>query len=126
MTNDLSDVANTTQTTFKRVDHGTQVQETYWLYTGMRSLRASFSDGTHHISFITRKDSKHRQSVVSAHQVVELTVNSDDELSLGISIRSEDGSPMTLSFFGVGLDDLLEAVAKAVAEKQRLAEESNA
>jgi hypothetical protein len=115
-----------TKRTFQRDDHGTNVRETYWLYTGMRSLRASFNDGTHHISFITHKDRKHRQSVLSAHHVVELTVSSDDELSLGISIRSEDGSPMTLSFFGVGLDDLLEAVAKAVAEKQRQAEESNA
>ncbi len=126
MTNDQSDVTNMTKRTFQRDDHGTNVRETYWLYTGMRSLRASFNDGTHHISFITHEDSKRRQTVVSAHDVAELTVNSDDELSLTLNLRGVDDTPMTLSFFGVSLDELVEAVAKAVAEKQRQAEESNA
>jgi hypothetical protein len=126
MTKKPSDLSSYTETTLQREDHGTRVRETFWRYTGMRSLRASFSDGTHHISLITHKDSERRQSTVSAHNVVELTINSDDELSLGLSVRSEDDTPMTLNFFGVTLDHLVEAVAKAVAEKQRIMEDSNA
>jgi hypothetical protein len=126
MTNDKSDVANLTQTTFKRDDYGTRVREAYWTYTGMRSLNASFSDGSHHISLITHKNSERRQSSVSAHNVVELTVDSDDTLALSLNTLSEDGSPMTISLFGINLDHLLEAVAKAVAEKQRNTEDSNA
>lgn len=125
MTKNQSD-RDYTVDTLLREDYGTRVRETYWPYTGMRSLRASFRDGTNHISLITHKDSKRRQSTVSAHGVVELTVSPDDDLSLELQVRSEDDTPMTLNFFGVTLDDLLEAVAKAVAEKQRKEEESNA
>jgi hypothetical protein len=126
MTNDLPDLSAHTQTTFQRYDHGTQVRESRWTFTGMRSLRAAWPDGTHHIAFITHDNSDSRQTSVGAHDVVEIEVGSDDSLALDIRIESKDGTPMTINLFGVTLDDLLEAVAKAVAEKQPITEDSEA
>lgn len=126
MTNDLPDLSAHTQTTFQRLDHGTQVREALWTFTGMRSLSAAFRDGGIRVALITHDNTKRRQASLSAHHITELSVESDDDLALCIRVRTEDDTPLTMNFFGVTLNDLLEAVAKAVAEKEPITEDSDA
>jgi hypothetical protein len=125
MTDTPLDLSRHTTRTFLREEHGTQVSETKWTFTGMRSLRASWRNGIHHIAFITHDDTDSRQATLGAHDIVEIEVGCDDSLALDITVLSKDGTPLTLNLFGVTLDDLVEAVAQAVAEKQHKLEDSN-
>lgn len=123
MTDTPPDLSRHTSQTFHRSDHGTQVSETKWTFTGMRSLRASWPNGTHHIAFITHDDSEHRQTSLGVHDIIEIEVGSDDSLALDIRVESKDGTPMTINLFGVTLDDLADAVAQAIANKTPITED---
>jgi len=125
MTDTPLDISSHAQRTFSRNEHGTQVSETEWTFTGMRSLRASYPDGTHMISFITHRDEERRHTSLGAHNLVKIDIGSDDSLALDINVVSEDGTHLTVNLFGVTLSDLLEAVAKAVASKTPITEDSN-
>lgn len=125
MTDTPPDYRSRNETTFQRHDHGTKVREAYWPFTGMRSLSASLPDGTHRVTFITHENSERRHSSVDVHQVVEIEVGTDDSLALDMRVVSEDGTPLTINLFGITLSDLLEAVAKAVASKTPITEDSH-
>ena len=84
---------------------------------GMRSLNASYSDGLHSLSFITHDKNDNRQTVAHFHRIEELTIDSDDELSLTISIRSNDGTPLSIYFHDVTLAQLMEALDRALLDK---------
>lgn len=126
MTNEGKNPSEYTQTTLKRQEHGTHLREAYWPFSGMRSLSTSFSDGQHRFALITHDDSKRRQSILNGHNIVELLVDPDDSLALCFNIRSEDDTPLTINLFGVTIDDLLEAVAKTVASRNPITEDSEA
>jgi len=125
MTDTPRDYRSHSRTTFQRHDHGTQVREAYWPFTGMRSLSASLPDGNHRISFITHDDSERRHTSLNVHQAVKIEVGTDDALALDIRVMSEDGTAISINLFGITLSDLLEAVAEAVATKTPITEDSH-
>jgi hypothetical protein len=126
MTNELPNLSPDPETTFERNDHGTRVREAFWTDSGMRSLGVSFRDGLFRFAAITHDDTNRRQATLNAHRLERISVDTDDDLALSLSIRANDGSPLTINLFGLTIGDLLEAVAKAVAEKNPITEDSDA
>jgi hypothetical protein len=117
MTTDNADLRSHTRNELLRIAERTHIRETSWIFTKMRALNVSYNDGLHHISFITNDGSEHRQTVAHFHKTDELTINSNDDLSLEIYIRSEDGTPLTLHFHDVTLARLMEALDRALLAK---------
>jgi hypothetical protein len=114
MTTDNADLRNQTRNELLRIAERTQIRETSWIFTKMRSLNVSYNDGLHHLSFITNDGSDRRQTVAHVHRITELTVNPDDDLSLVIEVRSEEGTPLTIHFHDVTLSQLMEALDTAL------------
>jgi hypothetical protein len=90
----------------------------------MRSLNASYSDGLHTLSFITHDKNDNRQTVAHFHRIEELTIDPDDSGSLTISIRSNDGTPLSIYFHDVTLARLMEALDTALLSKASIATET--
>jgi hypothetical protein len=117
MTTDNADLRSQTRNEFLRLAERTHIRETSWIFTKMRALNVSYNDGLHHISLITTDGSNRRQTVAHFHHIDELTVDPDDDLSLVISIRSEDGTPLTIHFHDVTLARVMEALDTALLAK---------
>jgi hypothetical protein len=90
----------------------------------MRSLSASYSDGLHRVAFITHDRNDNRQTTINVHRIEEIEVNPDDELALTISIRSDDGTPLTLTLHDLTLARLMEALDTALLSKASIATEA--
>jgi hypothetical protein len=117
MTTDNADLRSKTRNEFLRLAERTHIRETSWIFTKMRALNVSYNDGLHHLSFITHDGSDRRQTVAHVHRITELTVNPDDDLSLVIEVRSEEGTPLTIHFHDVTLARLMEALDTALLAK---------
>lgn len=114
MTTDPNDLKTHTQTTFQRQERRTHLRETFWTFTGMRSVNASYSDGLHSLSFITYDRADSRQTVFHAHRTETISIDSDDELALCLNLRSNDGVPLTIHLHDVTLSQLMEALDTAL------------
>jgi len=117
MTTDPNGLKTHTQTTFQRHERRTHLRETFWTFTGMRSLNACYSDGLHMISFITHDRDDSRQTVIHAHRTETISIDSDDELALCINIRTNDGVPLTIHLHDVTLSQLMEALDTALLSR---------
>lgn len=124
MTTDNTDYRSRTTSPFLREEKRTTVRETLWTYSGMRSLSASYSDGLHRVAFITHDRNDNRQTTINVHRIEEIEVNPDDELALTISIRSDDGTPLTLTLHDLTLARLMEALDTALLSKASIATEA--
>lgn len=117
MTDTPKDISDHTEETFRRHDHGTQVSETVWTFTGMRSLSTSYDDGLHMISHITHDDDSHRLTTVGLHRSASVKVRARDTLATTLEVKADDGSSAFVSIFGVTLEELASALNDALAKK---------
>lgn len=117
MTDTPKDLSDFTEETFHRHDHGTQVSETLWTFTGMRSLNASYDDGLHMTSHMTHDGDPHRLTTVGLHRSESVSVRSNDSLATTLTVKAEDGSSAFVSIFGITLEQLASALNRALAQK---------
>lgn len=102
------------ETVLVRNEHRTHINERRWLSSRMISTSITYSDGLHHCSFLTYSDHDYRQSSMSVHRSALIEVN-DRHGALELQFRAPDGTPLSFTAYGVTLEDLELAIAKARA-----------